>query len=68
MRITTNKSVAFLVVLLFAIGIFFSLYKLTESPPVWYDEGMYFQTAANLATENIDGMRLSPLTIFHLPS
>ncbi len=28
---------------------FFSVFHLTESPSVWYDEGLYFQAAANLA-------------------
>lgn len=28
---------------------FFATYKLSESPSVWYDEGIYFQTAASLA-------------------
>ena len=29
------------------ILIFFSFYKLTESPPLWYDEGIYTQAAMN---------------------
>lgn len=52
---------------LFALGIFFSLYKLTESPPVWYDEGWYIQTSANWASTGIDGIQLSPGHIQRVP-
>lgn len=46
---------------LICFTLFFSLYRLTESPPVWYDEGFYFQTAANLAGPSEEyGMRFSP--------
>ena len=31
------------------LAVFFSLYKLTESPPLWYDEGIYDQIAMNSA-------------------
>ncbi len=40
--------IAILALLLLLTG-FFATYKLSESPSVWYDEGIYFQTAANLA-------------------
>ena len=40
--------------------LFFSLYRLSESPSVWYDEGFYFQTAANLAGSSEYGIRFSP--------
>lgn len=49
-----------LVLFLFGIIIFFSLYRLTESPGVWYDEGIYIETAKNLAQTGNAGMRLSP--------
>lgn len=43
------------IAVILAIALFFSLYKLTESPGVWYDEGMYIQAAANLS----EGLGLS---------
>ena len=33
---------------LLSVVVFFSTFHLTESPSVWYDEGIYIQTAANL--------------------
>lgn len=52
-----------LLVFLFAVAIFFATFHLTESPPVWYDEGFFVQSAANLATHGQTGLRVSPDTI-----
>src|SRR3989344_8580017 len=52
-----------LVVLLFCIAGFFATYHLTESPQVWYDEGMFTQTAINLAYFGHEGLRVAPDTI-----
>lgn len=51
-----------IIIFLFLVGIilFFSTFRLTESPSVWYDEGIYFQTAANLANQGIAGMQFAP--------
>ena len=46
--------------ILFGIALFFATYHLTESPSVWYDEGFYLQSAANLAQYGQAGLRLSP--------
>lgn len=51
------------VALLFCIAGFFATYHLKESPPVWYDEGFYVQSAANFATYGHTGLRVSPDTI-----
>lgn len=48
------------VALLFGVAFFFATYHLTESPPVWYDEGFYLQSAANLASYGETGLRLTP--------
>jgi len=53
--------------ILAAIAVFFSFYKLTESPSFWYDEGWYFQHAANMATGEIEGLQFAPGDIRHLP-
>ena len=37
-----------------------SLFRLTESPSVWYDEGFYIQTARNVASSHWYGLRLGP--------
>jgi len=36
-------------IFLISITAFFSTYKLSESPSVWYDEGIYIQMATNMA-------------------
>lgn len=43
-----------------AIVLFFSLYKLTESPPVWYDEGIYSQLAINSALFSSNDIQIAP--------
>lgn len=45
-KIQILKSVIFLFVLF--VVLFFSTYHIKESPSVWYDEGIYIQTAANV--------------------
>src|SRR3989344_3184425 len=35
-------------------------YKLTESPPVWYDEGLYMQSAMNWSERGEQGIQLAP--------
>lgn len=54
---------AVLLVLLFCTAGFFATYHLKESPPVWYDEGFYVQSAANLATYGHMGLRITPTNI-----
>jgi dolichol-phosphate mannosyltransferase len=52
--------------LLFLLITFTATYKLTESPSVWYDEGIYSQMASNLYQNSIVGVRLSPNEILHV--
>ena len=40
--------------------LFFSLYKLTESPPTWYDEGMIMQVAINMLHHGRAGIQVAP--------
>lgn len=40
--------------------LFFSLYKLTESPPTWYDEGMITQVAINLLHHGRAAIQVAP--------
>ncbi|MDB5239103.1 MAG: Dolichyl-phosphate-mannose-protein mannosyltransferase [Candidatus Parcubacteria bacterium] len=51
---------------LFILAIFFSLYRLSESPSVWYDEGWYIQTAANWLHAGVDGIQAAPGDIRHV--
>ncbi|MFA6554487.1 MAG: glycosyltransferase [Candidatus Paceibacterota bacterium] len=44
----------------------FALFHLKESPPVWYDEGLYIQDAVNLVQDGIVGVRFSPDIIRHV--
>lgn len=45
---------------IFFVTLFFSTYKLTESPPVWYDEGFYVQAAMNLVRHDVWGIQIAP--------
>lgn len=54
------KILIFLTLPLFFVAIFFSVYKLTESPPVWMDEGVIVQTAKNLAEKGVYGLQVAP--------
>lgn len=55
------KKASFLV---FALGFFIlataSFYHLSESPGIWFDEGMYTQVAMNLATYGVEGIQTAP--------
>jgi len=56
------KSEHWLFVAALALLAFFSLYKLTESPPLWFDEGIYTQAAMNLAQGNGQLIQTAPHT------
>jgi len=43
-----------------SLVLFFSIYKLTESPPVWMDEGIITQVAKNIALHGINGIQVAP--------
>lgn len=45
---------------LLIIATFFATYHLKESPPVWTDEGIFVQAAANLAEYGQTGLRVAP--------
>ena len=49
-----------LLLALFSCVAYFSLYQLSESPPVWYDEGMILQLAENVAHHGVMGLQLAP--------
>ncbi len=50
----------FFLLALLLISLFFATYKLSESPPFWYDEGIYDQVAINLAKFEIQGIQVAP--------
>lgn len=54
---TSVAAVAFLIVLVAGV------YKLTESPAIWYDEGLYMQTAMNLAGHGREALQIAPGTL-----
>ena len=45
---------------LFIITLFFASHHLTESPPLWYDEGIYTQDALNVATYGASLIQTAP--------
>jgi len=53
------------IVFLVAITLFFAAYKLTESPPTWFDEGFVIQSAENLVNDGIMGIKIEPDLIVH---
>lgn len=50
---------------IFAFGflVYFSFDKLTETPPTWMDEGIIIETARNMSSHNMPGIRISPTEI-----
>src|SRR3989338_7980826 len=52
------------ILFLFLVGFaaFFSTYKITESPPVWYDEGINMQAAENIARFGTLVLQVAPDT------
>lgn len=48
-KICQEKLLWITLLFLLLIPIFLSTYKLSESPPVWYDEGIFTQVAINLS-------------------
>jgi hypothetical protein len=57
--IQKRREIIFFVCLL-GLAVFLSTYKLTETPPVWYDEGMYIQTAMNAARFGRQEIQVAP--------
>lgn len=51
------------VVVVFLAAIFLGTFRITESPPVWYDEGIYMQSAANFLVHGTLGLQFSPEVI-----
>ncbi len=47
---------------LFCAALFFSTYKLSESPPTWLDEGMIVQTSKTLVEEGVYSVKVAPDT------
>jgi len=52
-----------ILILILCVAGFFATYHLTESPPVWFDEGFYVQSAANLAAYGHMGLQIAPHVI-----
>jgi len=50
----------FFLVFLLIVTLFFVTYKLTESPPTWYDEGFIIQSAENLVAHGRLGIQVEP--------
>ena len=59
-EIPRNPYATVLLVLTFALGIFLSTYKLTESPPPWRDEGIVLQVAKNFAERGEYAIQTAP--------
>lgn len=42
------------------VVLFLSTYKISESPPIWMDEGIITQVAENVATQGVNGIQVAP--------
>ncbi|HEX7724162.1 MAG TPA: glycosyltransferase [Candidatus Paceibacterota bacterium] len=54
------KARRYLALVLVLATVFFATYKLSESPSVWYDEGLYSQVAAHISAGETAGFQTSP--------
>ncbi len=63
---TSRRNQRLLALALLALAAFFALFRLSESPSVWYDEGIYTQMAMNLSDHGVVGFQLSPGEITHV--
>lgn len=59
MKYTKKLEILFVLILLL-VGLFFATYKLTESPPIWFDEGNYIQVAINFLASNKQVVQVAP--------
>lgn len=50
-------------VLALCVAVGAATYRLSESPGIWFDEGMYTQTALNLARYGTQGIQVAPRTL-----
>lgn len=50
----------FFLIFLLSFASFFATYRISESPPVWYDEGVYQQIALNLSRTGIFAVQIAP--------
>jgi 4-amino-4-deoxy-L-arabinose transferase-like glycosyltransferase len=49
-----------IIVSLLLIAFAYSAYRLTESPPTWFDEGIYIQVAQSLAERGTQAIQIAP--------
>ena len=59
-KVRKMKILSYVAVGLMLATAFFSFYKLSESPSVWYDEGLYFQMASHVASGEPAGFQDVP--------
>lgn len=55
-----SKNLGLGVLVIFCIIAFYASYKLTESPPTWYDEGIYIQVAQSFAEKGTQDIQITP--------
>ncbi len=60
MHISSFKWYYFAFGALTALTVFYASYKLTESPPTWFDEGIYVQVAQNIVEHGVQAIQTEP--------
>ncbi len=63
MELYRKRIVFFIFILGITLLCWFSFSNLTESPPIWMDEGIILQTARNFSISSLSGLRIDPQTI-----
>jgi hypothetical protein len=49
-----------LILCLLGVVIFYASYRLIESPPTWFDEGVYIQVAQSLVNQGNQKIQIEP--------
>lgn len=55
-----KKNQKLLIVSLFLLSLFLTLYRFTSTPKVWVDEGVFTEFSRNLKTNGVIGIQISP--------
>ena len=62
----TEKRKKISVCVIFVLAVFLILFQFTDTPKVWLDEGVFTDTARNLAFHGVMGLQTEPGTVYPL--
>ena len=61
-----EKSKKIILLLVFSLAVFLIVFHFTDTPKVWVDEGVFTETAKNLATHDVLGLQTAPGQFFSM--